>query len=457
MGLCRIACALEREGFQVRVLDLCFVTSPPEEIHRVCEDFRPEAVGLSVRNIDDVDSLKQHFYLEDVRRDMVAPLRKYLPEIPLIVGGASVGVAPEEVLRYLGGDYAVAGDGERAAVALFSSLREGATPDSIPGVLERQGEDLRIEPGEFLKDLDSFPPAQAYRWINWEAYSSYGGRYGIQTKRGCDRACVYCSYPKIEGRQYRLRDPKRVVDEIEEALREGGVDRFEFVDSTFNIPRDHALAVCRELADRELGINIDAMGLNPAGVDRELLDVMMAAGFTEVACTIESGSRDMLRSLGKAFSPETAAEAAKLLSEVGLPTKWYLMFGGPGESRETVLETFKFVDDHVPDDHLVIAMTGIRVLPHTSLERRARKELEIPDDESLIQPHYYWGSMEEEDLKALVAEEISRRPKCCNASGELWNNPRLMRLVVFFRRLLKRSGTGWGAVRLMHRIRSLFR
>lgn len=457
IGLCRIASTLEEAGFEVEVLDLCFERSPSRTLRRRLRSDLPEAVGLSVRNIDDVDSRKRRFYLEELRSQVMAPLREALPGVPVVVGGASVGVAPGEVLDFLGADHAVAGDGEQAALALFGALRDGTPLPPTPGVLN-PGEDAEERPpARFLQDLDRFPPSRAYRWIDWTRYASYGARYGIQTKRGCDRACTYCSYPSIEGRNYRLRDPVRVVDEIEEACREGGVDRFEFVDSTFNIPRDHALAVCLELARRDLGVNIDAMGLNPAAVDRELLEAMLAAGFREVACTIESGSPSVLKGLGKAYSVETAAKAAELLREVGLPTKWYLMFGGPGENRETVQETFAFVDEHIPEDHLVIAMTGIRVLPHTPLARRAKREGALAEDDPLVEPRFYWGELGEDELRELVAEEIARRPKCCNASGELWNSPTLMRLVVFFRRLFRRQGTGWGAVRGLHRLQGLFR
>lgn len=452
IGLCKVASALEAADHEVRVLDLCFVREPEAWVETTLRDFVPEAVGISVRNIDDLDSVRRTSYLARIREQVTDPVRRWKPSVPLVLGGAAVGVAPGGILRTLGADLAVAGDGERAAVELFAALATGGDPQDVPGVVHLGG-GPRPEAESWIQDLDGFPNAQAYRWVDWPAYASYGSRYGIQTKRGCDRACVYCSYPTIEGRAYRLRDPVRVVDEIQQAYEDGGVDSFEFVDSTFNIPRDHALAICDELAVRALPVRLDTMGLNPLAVDEELVAAMVRAGFTEVSCTPESGSDPVLRRLGKGFTTADVGRAARVLAAAALPTKWYFLFGGPGENEDTVTETFRFIDETIPADHLVIAMTGIRVLPGTALARIARTEGSLAADQDLMAPHYYFGALAPDHLPELVAREVRARPNCCGTTGELWNHPGLMRFLVTIRRALGRRGTGWHLVRAYHRLR----
>lgn len=459
VGLCRVATALDEAGFEVRVLDLCFEDAPEQALEAVLEDFEAEAVGLSIRNIDDVDSRRRVFYAPEIRDRFVKPLRRLLPERPLVLGGSAVNVAPTDFLDFLEADFAVTGDGERAAVALFRALASGESPEGIPGVLLR-GQPAGADSAERydrIEDLDRYPASRAYRWVDVKRYASYGSRYGIQTKRGCDRTCTYCSYPQIEGRNYRCFDPKGVVDEIADAFEQGGVNRFEFVDSTFNIPRDHAMAILSELKARKLDVGLDTMGLNPYAVDEELVRLMQEAGFTETSCTPESGSPAMLRALGKQFSLEQIAEAGRVLGKVGLRCKWYFMFGAPGENEETIRETFAFIDEHVPAEDLVIMMTGVRVLPGTPLETLLRKQGAIPDETRLFEPHWIYGDLGREKLEALVEAGIARRPKCCHVSGELWNLPFLMRFLHGLFTTLGLKSTGWEILRFINRIRGLWR
>jgi hypothetical protein len=62
---------------------------------------------------------------------------------------------------------------------------------------------------------------------------------------GCPLRCDYCTYPLIEGRQGRLRDPGQVADEFMEICSRPGVEHLFIVDSVFNLPPRHARDVCR--------------------------------------------------------------------------------------------------------------------------------------------------------------------------------------------------------------------
>jgi radical SAM superfamily enzyme YgiQ (UPF0313 family) len=415
-------------------------------------------VGLSIRNIDDVDSRRKYFYIPEIKEQIVLPLRETAPEVPLVLGGSAVSVAPRLILKQLGADMAVMGDGERAAIALFKALAAGEDTKNICGVISADdSENCQEGSPDRIEDLMEYPHSKAYKWIDVKRYAEYGTRYGIQTKRGCDRSCTYCSYPRIEGTTYRLFDPVSIVDEIAEAYEKSGIDLFEFVDSTFNIPREHCMAVLKELANRKLPVKLDTMGLNPIAVDAELLKAMKDAGFNESSCTPESGSIRMIKSLGKQFTLEQIANAAKVLKEANMPTKWYFMFGAPGENEETIKETFAFIDDHIPPSDLVIVMTGIRVLPGTPLEITCRKKGMITEDNSLLEPFFIYGDLSRERLQDLVAIEINKRPKCCHASGELFNQPFIMRSLFLIFKTLGIKSTGWAVLRLGNMIRKLWR
>src|SRR4051812_8372519 len=239
-GLACVASALDAAGHKVRFLDLCFARDPLTAARDAARSFKPDIVGVSVRNIDNSDAIALRHYTPEAR-DILHSLRHAAPSAKIIAGGAAFGVAPEALFRDLGVDYAVAGDGERASVALVNALWSGAPIEASPGLVrDRDGTVAFTPPGEDA-DLDSLPGPVLHRWIDLARYQRHGATIPIQTKRGCVYKCVYCTYRNVEGWGYRTRDPELVADEIEELKIRAGIHHFDFVDSTFNSPPGHGL------------------------------------------------------------------------------------------------------------------------------------------------------------------------------------------------------------------------
>src|ERR1700682_849767 len=125
-GLGGVASALDAAGHRIRFLDLCFARDPGAAAREAARTFRPDIIGVSVRNIDNSDAIALRHYTPEARGVLQA-LREAAPDARVIAGGAAFGVAPEALFRDLGVDYAVAGDGERASVALINALTSGET------------------------------------------------------------------------------------------------------------------------------------------------------------------------------------------------------------------------------------------------------------------------------------------------------------------------------------------
>ena len=45
-------------------------------------------------------------------------------------------------------------------------------------------------------------------------YLEKGNVAALQTKRGCERQCIYCTYSLQEGPRIHARDPRAVVDDV---------------------------------------------------------------------------------------------------------------------------------------------------------------------------------------------------------------------------------------------------
>jgi radical SAM superfamily enzyme YgiQ (UPF0313 family) len=371
IGACLVAEAAERAGHTVRLLDLMFTREPLAAVEASVRDFQPDAVALSVRNIDNNDMGNPVFFLDDLQR-IVESIRARTGA-PIILGGAALGVMPEAMLRMVSATCAVVGDGETVLPAVLDRLSRGMNCSDVPGV-------AAIENGAFRRN----PPAPSgfsahcqapdyRRWLNLPAYRSQLATVPVQTKTGCQFQCVYCTYPVIEGSTCRLKDPESVAAAVAR-FTAAGLRDIEIVDSVFNAPLDHAMNVCAALARGGSGARLQCLELNPRHIDDGLLTAMERAGFTGMGITLESAADPVLAGLNKGFSSREVHRAAEVVGRHRIPCAWIFLFGGPGETEETVRETLRFATTRIRAGDIAFFTTGIRVYPGTELEALARRQ-----------------------------------------------------------------------------------
>jgi anaerobic magnesium-protoporphyrin IX monomethyl ester cyclase len=389
-GLACVASALDTAGHEVRFLDLCFERNPVAAVRKAVKEFDPQIAGVSVRNIDNSDAIALEHYVPQARSIFTA-LRKAAPAVKVMAGGAAFGVAPESLFETLGVDYAVAGDGERASVALVNALARGEEVRSIAGLVQRDGDSIHFAPpGEDAK-LDDLPSPSLHRWIDLRRYQRHGATIPIQTKRGCVYRCVYCTYRNVEGFGYRTRAPGLVADEIEELKHKAGVTTFDFVDSTFNSPPGHALEVCEAISRRDLRVHLDTTNFTPAAASNELLSAMRTAGFRTLGITAESASDAVLEKLQKGFTASKAREVAERVERAGIRALWIFLVGGPGETMKTLNETLRFAQWRLDHGDAVYMTVGLRIYPGTTLQRIAVSEGAIDKSDNLLTPTFYFS------------------------------------------------------------------
>lgn len=448
VGACSIASAAADAGHDVRFVDLCFSSRPEKQLRRQIRDFAPHLIGISIRNIDNVDWQAPHFYLPEIRREVVEPCKQ--AGCPVVVGGPAAGIMAEEILDYLGVDFAISGDGELAIVQLLEALQNGTLLAHVQGLTYRLRGAVCVNEPARIDELDELPFTRAHEWVDVARYASLNGALGIQTKRGCEEKCTYCTYNQIEGRRYRCKSPERIADEVERAVR-AGAKRIEFVDSTFNVPLDHAMGVCRELVHRQVRAEFSTMGINPKNATSELFELLKAAGFTEVSLTPESASPPILKALGKGFTIEDILRSANVARRCDLPVLWYFMFGAPGETEETVAQTLRFIDENIPETHLVQLVSGIRIFKGAPIERVARREGQLSPTDSLLEPVWYRPPIEHSRLCRILDDAMARHPNWIGLQDNNVPGP-LLRAVSALHRLSRSRKPLWRYLRYLRRI-----
>ncbi|MEO8575356.1 MAG: radical SAM protein [Gemmatimonadales bacterium] len=389
-GLACVASALDSAGHEVRFVDLCFERDPIAAVTEAAKQFAPTIVGVSVRNIDNSDAIALRHYTPEAK-SIFAALRAASPAAKVIAGGAAFGVAPEALFRDFGVDYAVAGDGERASVALVNAITAGDSIGPLPGVVRSIDGTVHFTPPGEDANLDALPSPSLHRWIDLRRYERHGATIPIQTKRGCVYKCVYCTYRNVEGWGYRTRNPELVADEIEELWRKAGVRTFDFVDSTFNSPPGHALEVCEAIIRRNMGVHLDTTNFTPAAASDELLNAMKRAGFRTLGITAESASDPVLEKLEKGFTAAKARDVAERVEKAGIRALWIFLVGGPGETGKTLEETLEFAAWRLNRGDAVYLTVGLRIYPGTTLHRIAITEGVVEADASLLDPTFYFS------------------------------------------------------------------
>lgn len=388
LGLACVVANLDVKQHAVEVWDALFHDDWEAALRDWLRRFRPEVIGVSLRNVDDQEMRGPHFFVDEVRH-MVAVCREESPGV-LVAGGSGFSLFPAELLAYLGVDYGVIGEGERALPRMLERLEAGRDLAGVPGVVWREDGRIRGTPLEWIEPLDDLAPADRERLDAARYYDTLGtagipNTATVQSKRGCPLSCIYCSTPAIEGSRIRVRSPLAVAEEIER-LRKRGLQRIHFVDSLFTNPPWHARAICKELLHRRLDVRWSAT-INPAFADPDLLALMKQAGCSLVMVGNESGCSRMLRTLRKGFERAEVERSFAACQQEGLRYNAFLLLGGPGEDRESVEESVELLERF--ELNQLTVTVGIRLYPGCELTRLAQREGVITPATDLLRPQFY--------------------------------------------------------------------
>ncbi|HNW69795.1 MAG TPA: radical SAM protein [Bacteroidales bacterium] len=384
IGLSIVAQSIEKK-YDVKMYDAMF--DEGASLEATVKSFNPDYIGCSIRNVDSMSVEAPDFFLETIDEKIIRPLKK-LTDVPIILGGSGYSIYPYEILDFFGLDYGIAGEGEETFAALLEHLDKNTDITGIKGIINRCSPDFEKK----IITNSAYPKEKYFsgteKFIDFIPYKERGA-YSIQSKRGCAHQCIYCTYPLIEGKKFRTREAKDIVDEIQQVSERLGDVVFEFVDSTFNDPAGHAENICSEIIRRNLNVRIRTMGINPANTSDKLFELMIKAGFTQIDSTPDSASPLMLKNLRKNFTLEQLQKMAVQIQKSGLPTMWFFVFGGPGETLHTIDETFDFIRTYISPDDMVYLTTSLRIYPETSLYHTALKENLIQPGQSLLRPVFY--------------------------------------------------------------------
>ncbi len=290
------------------------------------------------------------------RAERVLQIAKEIdPDVVTVLGGIHGTFMYQQVLYEAPWiDAVVRGEGEVIFYNLVRAVAEGTWPDArgqVKGIAYGEGSKILATQAEPpIHDVDDI--VADWSVLEWDKYIYIPMNTRVATPnmaRGCPFTCSFCSQWKF-WRDYRVRDPKAVVDEIEVLVREHKVGFFILADEEPTINKKAFVAFCQELKDRKLPV---LWGINTRVTDvlrdEDLLPFYREAGLVHISLGTEAAAQLNLDLFHKETTIGENKKAIDLLRANGIVTEAQFIVGLENETVETLEETYQMCNDWNPD------------------------------------------------------------------------------------------------------------
>jgi radical SAM superfamily enzyme YgiQ (UPF0313 family) len=330
LGLLYLAAVLKNEH-DVRIIDGGVIEITVERIIDDIKAWKPDIVGITVFTPTQYRAMALCRAIKELDRKIIT-----------IVGGPHPTALPDECMKNPDVDIVVKGEGEETMKKLAHFLETGGDLSTIPGIIFRQdGGIVATPPAPRIIALDDLPyPARdivdmsiykpsVLHYKNAPAFSIIGGR-------GCPYRCTFCSCAKVFRGQVTMRSPENVIGEIKHLIEQFGAREVMVWDDIFGLRKDWTLKFCNLI--KPLGITWSAW-MRVDVVDPEMLRRMADSGCCIISYGVESGNQQVLDTIKKGFTIEQIRKAFRWTHDVGIEARGTFIFGLPGETWESMMDT----------------------------------------------------------------------------------------------------------------------
>jgi anaerobic magnesium-protoporphyrin IX monomethyl ester cyclase len=365
---------LRQAGFDdIRFIDAMTDNIADEDLGRMIAEARPDAIGVT--------AITPSIYRAE---EVLRIAAEVAPQAVRILGGIHATFMYKQVLSEAPWvDVIVRGEGEEICTALMGAIRDGRWPADrrrIRGLAFRDGAEIVATPAaSTVKDLSKIRPDWSILEWSKYIYIPLNTRVAIPNlARGCPFTCSFCSQWKF-WRDYRVRDPKDVVDEIEDLVENHGVGFFILADEEPTINKKKFVAFCEELIARDLPRRVK-WGINTRVTDiyrdRDILPFYRKAGLVHVSLGTEAAAQMKLDQFNKETKVEENRTAIRLLREADILVEAQFIVGLDNETPETLEETYRMAWDWQPD---LANWSMYTPWPYTPLFQELKDKVEVHD------------------------------------------------------------------------------
>ncbi len=350
MGVLYIAAVLELNGYIVTIIDANAENLSLDAVMKKIKAIEPYFIGISAN----------YSPLNNLALLLSKSIKEHNKDIIVAIGGNHATASYKYILGKSNNsvDFIIKGQGETILPNLLKALEQNEEINCIKGIAYiKNGKVISTEEQELIKNLDDIP-MPAYHLVSMKLYD----RYNIISSRGCPYKCTYCASSIISNKVF-YRSPENIVNEIEYLVRNYGEKFFWFSDDTFTSNFEHTNKLLNLIIERNLKIKWSCL-TRVNRTNKALLEKMKKAGCVYISYGVESGDIDILEKMNKKITLDEVKEALKMTKEAGIDMYTFFLIGYPGETIESVHESFNLIRETKPTG---VSFAIVIPLPGTSL------------------------------------------------------------------------------------------
>ncbi|MFI8789501.1 B12-binding domain-containing radical SAM protein [Streptomyces sp. NPDC055105] len=331
-------------------------------------------------------------------------VKRLRPDVTVVLGGpGTFGVFPDALPRFADCvDFVCRGEGELAITALADAIADGADPTGVRGFWScKNGQAVSSGP-QPTTNLN-LVPMPAYDAVPMGDYIrlSTPHIFDVHIGSGCTYSCKFCMTSTFWDRDFRIKDPAVILDELRFLHRTYGVTQFNFLHDNFANKRtylDEFVSYFSEHNDMfEWGCAVRPDNVNPS-----LLRRMADAGCFNIFCGTDAGSEKILKAMLKMPSTKRTYEFFRSAKEVGIQFETNTIVGYPDESAEDLEKALEVVFDAIAYGAVNSDLSVLQPLPGAEITDEYRTELE-PLESGLD----VMGTFLPSDVRALIKDDLA--------------------------------------------------
>jgi len=290
-------------------------------------------------------------------KNLTSFIKRVHPESKIIVGNSVATSIVDTLFEKTVIDIAVMSEGDETIIDLFNALSQSRPLEDVNGICFRKGEDIIRTPGRLLIRDISILPHIDYSLFDIEIYietSKYAVNdplpipresvraLPVNTARGCVANCNFC-YHVFKDKPYRYRSPESIVGEIKYLIEKYNLNYIMFWDELTFFSKKQTLALVDKILEEKLKFYWVANcrgNLFNKEEDLDIMEKMKQAGCVSIGYSLESSDPQILKAMNKNVKVEQFAQQTALLRKAGIHAVTSLVIGYPGETQETIANTF---------------------------------------------------------------------------------------------------------------------
>lgn len=197
------------------------------------------------------------------------------------------------------------------------------------------------QPAPVARSMDEVPRLR-WQFLSHQYYRHPPHTGRLLTARGCPFRCYFCRNADHRPDKYRAMAIEQVMQDVEYIISHHDLNRIVFMDELFLQNKQRVNEFCDKIKDFNVQWQCTCRGDSVKDDDLPLLEKMRAAGCDRIGMGIESGSKTMLKAMNKRLNLQKTETSIELIRKAGISVGATFIFGYPGETRETALESVRW-------------------------------------------------------------------------------------------------------------------